>query len=344
MFNKKFSQKNKTVKPKIISYILWSLPIIFTVLIFILSKQTYPTQEGVEFGFTFSNLYAEELGLDWRQTYLAILDDLDVRLFRIPAYWNRIEPRSDEFDFSELDWQLDQAQTRDAKVILAVGRRLPRWPECHDPGWLSNSIESGNFETDLLNYIATVIIRYKDKPNIIAWQVENEPFLALFGECPALDQDLLKREINLVRNLDTRPIIITESGELSWWQKGGQLGDIVGVSIYKNTWNDFWGYFNYPLPPVYYYYKTKLVEFRYPGTKVINSELQVEPWTPIAMTSLPLDQQMASIDLNKIQNNVMFAQSTGFKQILLWGAEWWYWLKEVHDMPEIWNYGKTLFK
>ena len=25
---------------------------------------------------------------------------------------------------------------RDAKIILAIGRKLPRWPECHVPAWL----------------------------------------------------------------------------------------------------------------------------------------------------------------------------------------------------------------
>ena len=32
-------------------------------------------QKDINYGVTFSNRYAEDLGLDWRETYLAILDD-----------------------------------------------------------------------------------------------------------------------------------------------------------------------------------------------------------------------------------------------------------------------------
>ena len=35
-----------------------------------------PPTEEINFGITFSNIYAEELELDWKETYIAILDDL----------------------------------------------------------------------------------------------------------------------------------------------------------------------------------------------------------------------------------------------------------------------------
>ena len=89
----------------------------------------------VTYGVTFSVMHAEELGLDWRAAYRAILDDLKVRELRIPAYWPRVEPKRDSYDWSELDFQLREARARDARVVLAVGRRLPRWPECHIPDW-----------------------------------------------------------------------------------------------------------------------------------------------------------------------------------------------------------------
>ncbi len=341
MLGRKREKKVISKRRRIVSYILWSIPIIIALVVFTISKQSYKSPNGVEFGFTFSNMYAEELGLDWQETYTAMLDDLGVRLFRIPVYWNRVEKQQNKYDWSEIDWQVEQAQKRDAKIILAVGRRLPRWPECHDPKWLS---ETDNFEQDLFEYLTLTVNRYKDYDNIIAWQVENEPFLAFFGECPELDISLLEREIALVKSLDnSRPIMVTESGELSWWQDGGRLADIVGVSIYENTWNDFVGSSNYALPPAFYYYKARLVENNYPNTKVIASELQAEAWTPVPMTSFPLSEQMKSVDLNRVKQNVKFAEDTGFDRILLWGAEWWYWLKKVHNRPEIWNYGKTLF-
>ncbi len=334
-------EKQKTIKQRVWSYILWSIPIFLALILFIISKQTYKISGDVEFGFTFSNMYAEELGLDWQETYTAVLDDLGVRLFRIPVYWNRVEKDLGKYDWSEIDWQLEEAKKYDTEIILAVGRRLPRWPECHDPIWLS---EVDDFEAELFKYITATIERYKNNSSIIAWQVENEPFLTFFGHCPELDVALLEREINLVRSLDNRPIMITESGELSWWQSGGQVADIVGVSIYENTWNDFLGSSNYPLPPAFYYYKSRLVKNRYPGTIFLVSELQTEAWTPVPMTSFPIDKQMQSIDLDKIKKNVQFAENIGMDKILLWGVEWWYWLKEVHNMPDIWDYGKILFR
>jgi len=45
-----------------------------------------------------------------------------------------------------------------------------------------------------------VVLKYQNEQNIIAWQVENEPFLSTFGICPKLDRALLDSEINLVKS------------------------------------------------------------------------------------------------------------------------------------------------
>lgn len=335
--------KHNQSKYSLKSVLIYSVSVLIIVVafgFFIFAKKTFTSPTGTTFGFTFSTMYAEELGLDWRQTYLAMLDDLGVRLFRIPVYWNRVESVQNKYDWSEIDWQLAEADTRDAKIILAVGRRLPRWPECHDPAW----VPEADLEAELLAYITATVERYREHPQIIAWQVENEPFLGIFGECPVLDEELLQKEIALVRSLDpTRPIMVTESGELSSWKHGARLADIVGVSMYENTWNEIWGYFNYPLPPGFYFYKKNNIEHTFPKTKVISSELQAEPWTPVPMLEFPVDKQFESIDLAKVQRNVAFAQNTGFDTVLLWGAEWWYWLKMTQNHPEIWEFGKSLF-
>ena len=96
----------------------------FVFVLFTLHK--VPAQ--VNYGVTFSNFHAEELGLDWKETYRALLDDLGVRKLRIPAYWPDVEPERDVYDFSILDYEIREARARDAEIILAVGRRLPRWP------------------------------------------------------------------------------------------------------------------------------------------------------------------------------------------------------------------------
>ena len=112
----------------------------------------------VAYGVTFSAMHAEELGLDWRATYRAVLDDLKVRDIRIPAYWPRVEPKRDAYDWSELDYQLQEARARDARVVLAVGRRLPRWPECHIPGW-AQKLSWEEQKAELREYLPAVVTR-----------------------------------------------------------------------------------------------------------------------------------------------------------------------------------------
>ena len=85
-----------------------------------------PRLDVKQFGVTYVGFYAERFGLDSREVYTALFDDLGIKHVRLPAYWNEIEPKKDSFDFSELDWQLEEANKRGGKVIVAVGMKLPR--------------------------------------------------------------------------------------------------------------------------------------------------------------------------------------------------------------------------
>src|SRR5262245_15173132 len=87
------------------------------------------------FGATFSTHYADYPGIDWKQAYAASLDELGLRRFRIPAYWDQLEAERGTYDFTILDYQVAEAKKRGAHILLAVGRKLPRWPECHVPAW-----------------------------------------------------------------------------------------------------------------------------------------------------------------------------------------------------------------
>lgn len=297
------------------------------------------------YGVTFSEKYATDLGLNWQQAYLAILDDLKVSNLRLIAYWDEIEAQQDVFDFTDLDWQLQQAQSRNVKVILVVGRRTPRWPECHDPVWLT-LLAPLAVEQQQKEFVKEVINRYKDNGAIYAWQVENEPFLAVFGNCPLLDKRFLTQEVSLVKSLDTRPIVITDSGELGWWQSAASLGDILGSTMYRIVWNKntgFWDYFF--VPAAFYHYKASLTKFFHHNLqKVIITELQMEPWTfNRDMTDLTWEEQEQSFSLKRFQDNIIYVQKTGFSEVYLWGVEYWYWLKEK-DHPQIWQQAKTLWR
>lgn len=304
-------------------------------------RENLATPGAPAWGVTFSKKQALFLGLDWKQTYTAILDDLGVRHFRIAVHWDDVEPRQGRFDFRDLDWMLTEAASRNAKVTLAIGRRTPRWPECHDPLWASKLSEE-QVRLRVLGLLRATVEHTKKSGAVIRWQVENEPLLDAFGECPPGDPGFLLQEIALVRSLDpTRPVMTTESGELSTWTRAAGLVDTLGISLYRVTWSKFWGNFYYPLTPGYYRAKAGAVGLL--GPNVIITELQAEPWGERPITEMSVDEQFISMPPERIRSNIEFARRTGFREIYLWGAEWWYWLKTTKDRPEIWDGLKGTF-
>lgn len=301
------------------------------------------TQEEVNFGVTFSNLYAEELGLDWKDTYIAILDDLGVENIRLAAYWRGIEREPGIFSYDDLDFQVEEAAKRDVKIILGVGQKLPRWPECHIPDW---AYESPNKNEALLHYIEVTIERYKNIDQIVYWQVENEPFLVGFGSCPPFDKEFLDQEISLVRSLDGRQILITDSGELGDWVRARNRGDVFGTTMYRDVWFRRTIRFTYPLPPTWFKFK-EIVSRKIAGIstdqKVIVVEMQAEAWGKDPIPFLTLEQQLKYMDFDRFQENIIYAKRAGFPDIYLWGVEWWYYLKTTQEHPEFWDYAKGLF-
>lgn len=216
-----------------IIYIILGFLLVSTFTVWWLSRKPVPDQ--ITYGMSFNTPYARELGLDWQTTYDVILNDLGVRRLRLAAHWPMVEPVSGTYNFSELDYQIQRAEEVGATVILAVGRRLPRWPECHVPEW-ATKLSTADQQAAQLQYMEQVINRYKDSPAIIMWQIENEPFLKMFAfeHCGNLDVSFLEQEIELARSLDsTRQILITDSGNLGTWNDAYAQGDVlVPVSMF----------------------------------------------------------------------------------------------------------------
>ena len=63
---------------------------------------TAPKQDVV-WGVNFSQKHTEAFGLDWKETYTALLDDLQVRRFKIAFPWDILEPNECEFDFADVE-------------------------------------------------------------------------------------------------------------------------------------------------------------------------------------------------------------------------------------------------
>lgn len=325
---------------KFLIYILLFFVFIFC---FFFVGESKPAPD-IQWGVVFSQKHSQLLGLNWKKNYLAILDDLKVSNIRLVAYWDLIEKDQGIFDFSDLDWQIEEAQKNGVKILLVIGQRVPRWPECHIPAW-AKELKQEEYKKALLRYLKKIVERYKEKTNIWAWQVENEPFFP-FGLCPSPDRELLKKEIALVKELDPykRPIIITESGEIPLWINAAKLGDIVGHSLYKKVWIKELGmYFTYPFSPVYYARKRWIIE-KFFKKKVICTELQAEPWGPHLLYDISLKEQFRTMNLNQFRKMIQLAQNTGEDLIYLWGVEWWYWLKTNYNYPDLWEEAKKLWQ
>jgi len=298
--------------------------------------------EDIKWGVAFSKVFATEMGLDWRESYLAVLDDLGAKRIRLPIYWQDVESKKGKFDFSDYDWMIEEAQKRDAQLILVVGRKLPRWPECHAPFW-ADKLSEDEKQEKILSVIEKEIKRYKDIPNLYLWQVDNEPFLP-FGECTTTNKDFLDREVAKVREIDpNHKIMITDSGELSIWVRAAKRADIFGTTMYRVIYKNPIGYFKYPLPPQFFWLKANLVHLFYPQKPIIVSELQAEPWGPKLIYDLSLEEQEKSMSLKQFHENIEYAKKVGFPENYLWGVEWWYWLKTKHNKPEFWEAAKEIF-
>ncbi len=286
-------------------------------------------------GLTFSPKAATALGLDWKEIYKKLLVDLQPDVIRIPIYWDILEPVNNEFHFEDFDYQLDLLEGTDIEVILAIGHKLPRWPECHLPNWVSN-LDNEAIEMELQQMIETVVKNYRNNSRVITWQVQNE-VLFTFGECPewSSNRKRLKSLITSVQKLAPEDKVATsDSGELSFWLKTSTLPiDTLAISLYRSVYNpDRGGYFYWPVNP--YYYKIHAFLVRPFVREIIISELQLEPWGPAPVQDLSDEEVLLSITPEEIDIRLDFAQRTGATTILAWGVEWWYYMQEVRGNSE----------
>ncbi|HSX44639.1 MAG TPA: beta-galactosidase [Candidatus Saccharimonadales bacterium] len=336
---------------------LWQrLVIILMVIVTILVSGSYGISywylqrhrhEPLTLGVTFIPRYAAFFGLDPKQTMQAIIDELGVRRFRLVSYWDDIEKTPGTYDFSQLDWQFTKAEAAGAKVDLAVGLRQPRWPECHMPTWAASEPESVWYP-QLRSFMTAVVERYKNSPALISYQVENEFFMTIFGECTNFDRNRLVTEYNLVRRLDpTKPIVVTRSNNWGGVPIGEPTPDIYAVAVYKRVFDYtvMHRYFEYPYPPWFYGFLGGLGELIH-GKPLVIHELQMEPWLPngFAMNDIAsIPEQNKSMNADRLQKRFRYAEDTGLRTIDAWGVEWWYWRKEKAHDPSLWNVAKSEF-
>lgn len=304
---------------------------------------SYDAPGAENWGLTFSQRQAEYLGYDWRTMYLDILNDLHPKNLRLMTYWDDIEKTQGIYDFHETAEMLVEAGKRNINVILVVGLKQPRWPECHIPGWASALPQTQRDEAQL-DMVKNAVTYYKQFSAVKVWQVENEPMFGFGDGCPQTPAEIIQAEMNIVRAQDNRPILLTDSGELGRWLPVNKLNpDIFGSTMYRVVENPKLGYFKYPLPPAFFHLKAGLVQ-KFTNTKnIIGVELQAEPWfTSEDVFHTDMDKQNALMNPKIFNEYVDYAKRVGYKDNYLWGVEWWYWLAHSKGDWGMWDAAKHI--
>jgi hypothetical protein len=325
----------------VVAFIFTLTSLMFSVAQWYINKHE---NEPLVIGTTFIAPYAEYFELDPKQTLEAILAELGIRRLRLVSYWEEIEPTRGNYDFSGLDWQFDMAEKYDAEVSLSIGLRQPRWPECHMPQW-AHGKHVYEIRNELNQFLTAVVKRYKDRPSLTSYQLENEFLLEVFGECSDFDPKRLKEELALVKSIDPdKPVIITRSNNATpSWPVREPLPDVIGAAVYKRVWDKTVTkrYFEYPLPSWYYAFLAGGAELTH-GRSTILHELQIEPWLPDSfdLKTSPISEQDQTMSAAMVEPRIRYAVQTGMRTIDLWGVEWWYWRKIKHNDPSLWEEGR----
>lgn len=307
-----------------------------------LSEKSKPKAIGV----TFIPEYAQLLGLNPEQTMDALIHELNIKHFRLVSYWDTIQPRANEYDFKQLDWQFQKAESAHAKISLAIGLRQPRWPECHSPNWIDTSKSQKDWQPQLEAFMKQVINRYKFSPALDSYQLENE-YYNHFGSCYNFDRTRLESELALTKRLDpVHPVLISRSNNYVGLMLRQPLPDIIGISVYRRVWDSqiTHRYFQYPYPAWYYGFLAggeKLLT----GKDSILHEMQAEPWPPNGqdIKQITLEEQNKSFNAVRFKDRIAFANATGMREIYYWGAEYWYYRKTILHDDSVWNVAQKEF-
>ncbi|MFA5945322.1 MAG: hypothetical protein WC802_00215 [Patescibacteria group bacterium] len=314
--------------------------LLFSTSVYIVAE-VFVLPHPVVFGVTYSPPQARYLGLNERETFSRMLDDLQVKYVRLPVYWNEVQSAPDWLYWDDLDYFMAEASKRGVNITLVLGQKVPRWPECHIPVWALAEQGTPKYSDDLNAFLKLVVNRYQDSPALYRYQVENEPLFP-FGKCPSPDLALLNQEIDTVRSSDpSHPVQLTVSGEQEAWLDLAHSADVLGVSLYRVVWNSAIGPVVYPHPPSWYGIQRLLV---LPWVKtVIISELQAEPWFDGGVIPTDLEKAYQAFPKERLRDHVAFARRTGFHEAYLWGVEWWYYLEKMGD-ARLLNEARRIFR
>lgn len=309
-------------------------------------------------GTTFSQLQCRYIGLDYRAAFQDICA-LGLDRIRLCAYWNEIEPQPGVFDFSTLDWLLEEAHRAKIEVVLAVGMKVPRWPEFHFPKWVSDRYETGAGETALdlrspavadlaMKFVNEVVNHCRYAPAIKYWQVENEPFTRLeIAGGRFLSAAFVEKEVALVRSRlwQNQKILLTNaihlpkpklSEDLPAFRDSLMTADAVGFNVYTKVPAGNSGRYLEPEPEFWDHLQAWQQQLEHANKESWVAEAQAEPWEPQKLVALD-KLHHASASPRRMQALVDTLARSHYSTVLLWGCEYWYWHKTQGQNLWMWT-------
>lgn len=280
-----------------------------------------------KWGASLSQKECKAWGIDIFETLSLAVDDLNIRQFRLMSYWDEIEKKPGKYDFKQLDKLMNLAAKKGAEVSLSIGLRQPRWPEVHEPAW-ANQLRTEDYkkwELKLSKFIKAVVERYKNHPALNSWQLENEALNRSFGVNGDFNRARLRRELNLVKKLDSsHPVIMSTSNSFALPVRRPRP-DYFGFSWYTiQHKND--KYSESVFGPLHYILRGWVIKL-ITGRSVFIHELQCEPWGTKANTEMSIKEMNDSMNVERLKFNMNSAKKSKLSPYFMWGLEWWYAMK-----------------
>lgn len=278
------------------------------------------------FGTTYSHRHAAYLKLNPSEAFESVCG-MGFSSIRIACYWNEIEKKKGEYDFTAIKSLLNIAKKHSQQVVVTIGMKAPRYPEYYFPEWLEekNPVYA---EPYLIPFIYKSLEELRGYELITHWQVENEPLDPSGPKNLIIPVDLLQKEIDIFREKDNRPLIVNVWGnELKKRQLLPQIKnrvDVIGLDMY------------YKVPvfgPVYRGPQDSSSEIRryvhQMKKPLYIMELQAEPWERNLLLSR--SDKTPSMNPEILLQNIKRVMEIKPEAVYLWGSEYWLWKKKKGD-------------
>jgi hypothetical protein len=163
------------------------------------------------------------------------------------AIWYAIEPRKGQWNFNQLDKDVQMAEQHGVNLLLTLGQ-TPQWASMRPgdpPTYRPGATAPPRDEEDWKTYVRTVAIRYQGR--IHQYEVWNEPNLTEFysGTREQLFT-LAKDAYQIVHEVDPSAIVVSPSitgGYAVGWLNhyldlgGGKYADVIGYHFYATPRN-----------------------------------------------------------------------------------------------------------